>query len=77
MSDRASIVRELVAEAIEEINLQLPPEQRLVLEDEEMIIAPGSKLDSLQLVHFLIGLEGSLEGRLGHPVPLTTDDILA
>lgn len=63
-----------IAAAIAEVNLQLPPAQRLA-DDEETIIfdsRSGEGLDSLSLINFVIICEQKLEEELGCVMDLSS-----
>ena len=53
MSNRESIIR-LIYEAIDEFNLQHPPEERLEKSAESVLFGPSGRLDSLGLVDLIL-----------------------
>ena len=69
------IARQVVGEALDEINLRLPLAQRLAAEPTTVLLGAGSSLDSAALVDLVMIVEQKLEQRLGHPVPIVTDGV--
>jgi len=56
--------------AVDEINLQLPPEDRLELSPETVLHGDHASLDSLRLVNLLVLVEERVEEAFGTPVSL-------
>ena len=57
MSNRERIIR-LIYEAIDEFNLQHPPEERLEKSAESVLFGPSGRLDSLGLVDLILACTG-------------------
>ena len=76
MSDRQRIL-ELLYEAVDEINLQLPPAERLERAPDALIVARESKLDSLHAINLIVAIEQKIEESLGTPVNLTSDELMS
>ena len=70
-------VRGLVAEAIAELNQQLPPGQRLGQEGESPLYGEGGLLDSLGLVNLIVGVEEKVTAAFGHTPNLADETLLA
>lgn len=64
----------VIYEAISDLNLQLPPEQRIEKSSSTVLFGAGGKLDSLGLANFIVMAEEKLEDRYGFHVNLTADD---
>jgi acyl carrier protein len=71
--DRMHQVNELLADAIRELNRQLPRKQQLGVDDGAPLFGPRSPLDSLGLVNLVVLLEQRVEERFGVELGLTTD----
>lgn len=54
-------VMEALGRAVEELNLQLPPEGRLSPTEDERVLATGTKLDSLGFVSLIVAVEQEIE----------------
>jgi acyl carrier protein len=63
-----------IYEAIANLNLQLPLDQRIEKSPATVLFGAGGKLDSLGLANFIVLAEQKLEERLGLQVNLTEDD---
>ena len=74
--ERAARIRDVVYEALEDINLQLPAAQRFALDDETVLCAAGAGLDSLGLVNLIVGVEERLRRTLGCEVNLADESLL-
>ncbi len=61
--------------AIEEVNLQLPPEKRLPRSLDTPLYGNGGGLDSLILVNLLVASEDRLAEEFGSPISLTDRDL--
>ena len=66
-------VRQIIDEALGEINLRLPREQRLANAPTTVLVGDGSSLDSAALLDFLLILEQKIEEKSGRRVSLVTD----
>ena len=69
------IVRQIIDEALGEINLRLPREQRLSSDPATVLVGDGSSLDSASLLDFLLILEQKIEEKSGRHVSLVTDTV--
>jgi hypothetical protein len=67
-------VLQVLYDSISELNLQLPENQRLEKSPGVALLGAGGKLDSLNLVNFIVISEQKLEDFLGFRVDLTQDD---
>lgn len=63
-------VRSLLTETIEEINLQLPPAERLVPDLDADLVGPSGQMDSLAFIHFVVSAEERLQKEFGRHIPL-------
>jgi acyl carrier protein len=63
--------------AVAELNLQLPPGDRLSLSRDTRLVGTGGKLDSLALINLIVGVEQHVSEDLGVNVVLTEDRTLA
>jgi acyl carrier protein len=61
---------QLVYDAIDVVNQQLPASRRLAKSTETIIVGPSGALDSLGIVNFVITLEERAGGVLRAPVAL-------
>ncbi len=61
---------QLISEAIDIINQQMPPARRLTTSAQTVIAGAGGSLDSLGLLNFIIMLEEKAGAVLGHDVRL-------
>jgi len=67
----------LVRSALEELNLQLPPEQRFPIGPDTSLFAPGGHIDSFGLVNLILLLEERVFDSSGLEITLSDDRILA
>jgi len=63
--------------AIDEINLQLPKEQRLEKSIETGLLDGSGKLDSLGMVNLIVAAEQNIEQEFGVPVSLVDEEALS
>ena len=76
--DRKDQVGALLADAIRELNRQLPRKQQLTVDDDAApLFGPRSTLDSLGLVNLVVLLEQRVEERYGVELGLTADGLTA
>lgn len=61
---------ELIYEAIDVVNHQLPAARRLARDPATVIVGAGGSLDSLGIVSFMLALEETSGDALGRPVQL-------
>jgi D-alanine--poly(phosphoribitol) ligase subunit 2 len=67
---------ELIYEAIDIVNQQLPSARRLARSPATVIVGPGGSLDSLGIVTFVLALEEHAGEAFGRPVPLLNPEWL-
>jgi acyl carrier protein len=65
-------IREIVLEAMANINLTRAPGERLEVSETAAIFGPGSPLDSLGLVALLMDIEDAMAGE-GCPITLSDE----
>lgn len=76
MQDLQSIIRDAVFAAIDELNEQRAPHERLTKALDGRLAGDDSPLDSLAFVNLIVGVEQRLDGVLGTPVSLLDDERL-
>jgi len=76
MSNRESIIR-LIYEAIDEFNLQHPPEERLEKSAESVLFGPSGRLDSLGLVDLILATEQKITEDLDVAVTLADEKAMS
>lgn len=67
---------QLVYDAIDAINPQLPQARRLRKTPETVIVGPSGSLDSLAIINFVLTLEERASDAVGAPVQLLDDTAL-
>jgi len=70
-------VRRTVFRAIDELNEQRPPAERIAPADDVRLVGFDGGLDSLGIVNLVAILEQRIEGDLHQSVSLIDDDVLA
>ena len=70
-------IENLIFQTIDEINKQMPPEQRLEKLPTTIIVGEGGTLDSLGVVNFFVSLEEKVVKSTGQSINLLNDDILS
>jgi acyl carrier protein len=70
-------ILEAIYAAIEELNLQLPQEQRLQASPETVLFGEAGPLDSLGLVNLIVLVEQKVEEHTGVAVALANDEALS
>jgi hypothetical protein len=60
----------LIWDAVDEVNRQLPPQQQIEKSTSTALLGPGSSLDSLGFVIFLIALEEGIRRARGRTLTL-------
>jgi D-alanine--poly(phosphoribitol) ligase subunit 2 len=76
MSNRESIMR-LIYEAIDEFNLQHPPEEGLEKSAESVLFGPSGRLDSLGLVDLILAAEQKIAEELDVAVTLADEKAMS
>ena len=69
-------LRAVVAAAVADVNLQLPDERRLAVDDASPVLGAGTTLDSLATLNLLVGVEERC-AELGVDVALLDEALLA
>jgi acyl carrier protein len=72
MQNQSRII-EILYQAIDETNLQLPQDAKLEKRIDEIVVGPKGKLDSLGLITFLVAAEEKLQAGLGANISLTSE----
>jgi hypothetical protein len=67
---------QLVCEAIDVVNRQLPPSRRLHKDPQTVIVGGGGSLDSLGLINFVITLEEKASDAIGSPIQLLDESAI-
>ncbi len=67
----------IVFYAINEINLQLPKEQQLSKDIDELLFDRSGNLDSLGLVNLIVAIEQKIDEEFGITVSLANEEALA
>jgi acyl carrier protein len=70
MSRRDQII-EILFGVIEQLNLQLPSEERLSVSEDTIIMGPRATLDSLGLVNLIVAAENKLQSSVSPDINLT------
>jgi acyl carrier protein len=76
MSDRENVIR-LIYQAIDEFNLQHPPEERLEKSAESVLFGPEGRLDSLGLVDLILAAEQKIAEELDAVVTLADEKAMS
>lgn len=63
--------------AIDELNLQLPQEERLLKETGTVLLGESGSLDSLGVVSLIVLTEEKLQDEVGKPVSLEPEELLS
>lgn len=74
--DRESL-RTCVRQAIEEVNEQLPPEQRVDSSPNAKLFGQGAPLDSLGLVNLIVAVEEALTDELDLEITLANEKAMS
>jgi len=76
MVDRQSILQ-IIHAVIDELNAQWPDRPPIAKEGDAVLFGRNGSLDSLGLVHFVVGVEQALAETLGVNVTLASDKAMA
>lgn len=76
-NDDSSKIVEVVYEAIDDINQQLPREQRLEKTVSSPLYGRTGSLDSLGLITFIVAVEQKIDEKLGIAITLADERIMA
>ena len=68
-------IEALIFEVIDDVNGQLPPEDKLEKSPTTVIVGDEGRLDSLGVINFLVSLEEKVMATTGKPIALMSDDI--
>ena len=74
---RGERVARAVFDAVEELNAQLPPAERLSKSRETPLLGPGARLDSLGLVNLIAVTQRRIEETFGARLTLADGEFLA
>jgi len=66
-------ITQLILKVIGELNEQLPPEQNLEKSIETIIVGKEGKLDSVDLIHFIVAVEQMIEDEFEVPITLADE----
>lgn len=66
-----------VFSAIDEVNKQLPKEQKLEKSMDTVLVGPTSKLDSLGMVNLVVALEEHIEKDFDRTIYLTDESVMS
>ena len=69
-------VAAVIYRAIDEVNAQLPPSDRLEMGRDTVLFGREGGLDSLTLVNLILSVEGLVEKDFGRAVPLSIAEML-
>jgi acyl carrier protein len=70
-------IAEAVFQVVDELNEQLPREQRLEKAEATLISGVGAQLDSLGLVNLIVGVEQKVQDEFNVTVTLTDEAMLS
>ena len=73
-AERREKILEAVSAAIADVNLTLPPDERLDSRLETPLSGAGGRLDSLGLVNLVVEAEQQIEARFGTTIDLAGKD---
>ena len=76
MADKETVT-EVVFTAIDELNEQLPDEERLDKSSSTVLFGRGSNLDSLGLVNLIVGIEQGLADHFGREMTLADEKAMS
>ncbi len=74
---QATDIVQILYEAIDDLNLQLPPEQRLEKSTDTVLFGDGGRLDSLGLVTFIVAAEQKLTETAGISLTLADEKAMS
>jgi acyl carrier protein len=69
-------ISEAISRAIDEVNVQLPPSERLDKNPSTVLFGREQGLDSLGLVNLIVALEKHLEAGVGRTVSLSNPEVM-
>jgi acyl carrier protein len=76
MDTKERVVRAIFS-AIDEVNVQLPREQRLEKSIQSGLLDGSGKLDSLGMVNLIVAAEQNIEQEFGTPISLVDEEALS
>lgn len=71
------IVNQIIAEAINELNQELPADKQLDKDPDTPLFGKSGKIDSLGLVRFIVSVEQKIEENLGDSIMLADEKAFA
>ena len=77
MSDKYNYYLNLIFSSVKDLNKQQPPESKLKIKKNELLIAEKSNLDSLGLVTLLIIIEDKIKKDLNKKIVLVNDKLIS
>jgi hypothetical protein len=69
-------IEKLIHETIDEINEQVPPDQKLAKRSDAIVVGAGSPWDSLGIINFLVSLEARVAASTGRSLILVDESLL-
>jgi acyl carrier protein len=66
-----------IEKALEELNLQLPPDAQLEVSPDAILLGPDGRLDSLGLVNLILLIEERMANKFGAAISLTDESTLS
>ncbi len=77
MAASESDIQKVIFDSINELNIQLPPDQRLVPEVSSILLGAGGNLDSLGVVNLIVAIEEKIEIKFGKTISLANEEFLS
>ncbi len=75
--NREEEVFKIIYDAIDEINLQLPPEKRVEKSNDTILFGPLGQLDSLSLLNLIVAIEMRIKEKIDISVDLVDEGALS
>lgn len=70
-------INETIYNALDEINLLLPDENKIVKKEDTVLYGANSRLDSLGMVNLIVAVEQRIQDELGQSIDLTDEKALS
>ncbi len=70
-------VLEIVYEAVEELNEQLPKKRRLEKKEDQALFGEAGKLDSLNLVNLIVNIEALIDEEMDKTITLADEKAMS
>ena len=71
--DRSEDINQMIYEAIDELNVDLPDADKLEKSMESVLFGMGGRLSSIDLVNLVVAVEERIEEQFGIPVSLADE----